>query len=92
MMDNHGLMMVNHGLMVVLFFRKKCAVQFQTPSESVLGVLFWGLNTFSEDIWSTRDGDEYRGYIIVRNCGGMKVGMNMGSSSKNKGMDISNYR
>jgi hypothetical protein len=57
-----------------------------------LEFFFGGLNTFSEDIWSTRDGDEYRGYIIVRNCGGMKVGMNMGSSSKNKGMDISNYR
>ena len=31
------------------------SLQLQTPSETVFGVVFWGLNTFSKGIWSTRD-------------------------------------
>ena len=34
------------------------ALQLQTPSETVFGRVFWGLNTFSEGIWSTRVGKE----------------------------------
>ena len=30
-------------------------LQLQTPSETVFGAVFLGLNTFSEGIWSTRD-------------------------------------
>jgi hypothetical protein len=30
------------------------SLQLQTPSETVFGVIFLGLNTFSEGIWSTR--------------------------------------
>ena len=30
-------------------------LQLQTPSETVFGDDFWGLQTFSEGIWSTRD-------------------------------------
>jgi hypothetical protein len=30
------------------------SLQLQTPSETVFGVDFWDLKTFSEGIWSTR--------------------------------------
>ena len=30
-------------------------LQLQTPFETVFGVVFWGLNTFSDSIWSTRE-------------------------------------
>ena len=34
-------------------------LQLQTPSETVFGVFFWCLNTFSEGIWSTRDDENW---------------------------------
>ena len=46
----------------------KHTLLLQTPSETEFGV-FWGLNTFSEAIWSTRDIHKYSEMVISPTCG-----------------------
>ena len=43
-------------------YRKNHTLQLQTASETVLGVVFWGLNIFSEGTWSARGGLYYCGW------------------------------
>ena len=43
-----------HGVPSIFHFW--CPTAPNTETETVFGVVFWALNTFSGDVWSTRDG------------------------------------
>ena len=50
---------LNRGRLFLKFRVPLQTLQLQTPCENVFGVVFCGLNTFSEGIWSTRESSNF---------------------------------